>query len=70
MEYFLIASHSPLEEDWVVTGNSSYKFFYDMKLPWQNASNYCIDLGGHLIALETIEEVTLVEGIIMAHKGN
>ena len=59
-----------LEEDWIVTENSSYKFFYDMIVSWQNASDYCNEIGSHLIAFENKEEIELVEGIFMAYKGN
>ena len=53
---------------WVDVDGDVYKFETGLlKMNWTEASQYCRDLGGHLIRMETEAEFTLIETLMVAN---
>jgi hypothetical protein len=51
--------------------NTSYKYKYiDELLSWENANNYCAEQGGHLPALNSAEEHSMLSELCFSNSGN
>jgi hypothetical protein len=51
--------------------NTSYKYKYiDELLSWENANNYCAEQGGHLPALNSAEEHSMLSELCFSSSGN
>ena len=49
--------------------NSCYRFVTTSPSSWQTSEGLCADMGGHLVALETEEEIIWIRGYISYHQA-
>ena len=61
--------HDTDDEGWNRTGDTGYRFIYDMLLNYQAARDFCQNLNGHLVYMETEDEYQTVVQLLNDSPG-